>query len=282
MLYRCYKTASGNHCCNKRDLQRIITNYNEERYNTASGNHCCNTLANIGIVAYVKSESYKTASGNHCCNSTSIFFKASEYVTKPQAVITVATFSYSTSPSFPWVTKPQAVITVATAAPEALVQSGSFGVLWQTKSTFTKFSLKNAISSVLPQRPALKTLITQRLHDFGKPPQPLCLHPLQKRTTTSLYKVRSRNIQLASSKHVRQTAALSLPSHTFIIQHPSPLRKELKKQPCSPYGSARLPNFISFIFHFFFSFLRFLSAAYQPNGSSFIITNILAHFLPLT
>ena len=204
-------------------------------------------------------------------------------VTKPQAVISVATVGYRKNiQNRLVVTKPHAVISVATAAPETLVLSGSFGVLWQTKSMFIQFSLKNAIFGVLPQCPALKTLITQRLHDFGKPPQPLCLHPLQKRTTTSLYKVRSRNIQLASSKHVRQTAALSLPSHTFIIQHPSPLRQELKKQPCSPYGSARLPNFISFIFHFFFSFLRFLSAAYQPNGSSFIITNILAHFLPLT
>ena len=180
------------------------------------------------------------------------------------------------------VTKPQAVISVATAPLETLVQSGSFGALWQTKSTFIQFSLKNAIFGVLPLRPALKTLITQRLHDFGKPPQPLCLHPLQKRTTTSLYKVRSRNVWLASSKHVRQTATLSLPYHTFIIQHPSPLRQALKKQPCLPFSSARLPHFISFIFHFFFSFLRFLSAAYQPNSSSFITTNILAHFLSLT
>ena len=119
------------------------------------------------------SKGYKTASGNLCCNS------AQEMSAKHRAQL---------------VTKPQAVITVATAPLEALVQSGSFGVLWQTKSTFTNFSLKNAIFSVLPQRPALKTLITQRLHDFGKPPQPLCLHPLQKRTTTSLYKVRPRNV----------------------------------------------------------------------------------------
>ena len=78
---------------------------------------------------------------------------------------------------------------------EALVQSGSFGVLRQTKSTFTQFSLKNAFSSVLPQRPALKTLSTQRLHDFGKPPQPLCLHPLQKRTPPKLQKARSRDVK---------------------------------------------------------------------------------------
>ena len=117
--------------------------------------------------------SYKTASGNHCCNVKLRFELLADAAE---------------------VTKPQAVITVATAAPETLVQSGSFGALWQTKSTFTQFSLKNAIFSVLPQRPALKTLSSQRLHDFGKPPQPLCLHPLQKRTTTSLYKVRSRNI----------------------------------------------------------------------------------------
>ena len=93
------------------------------------------------------------------------------------------------------VTKPQAVITVATAPLETLVQSGSFGVLWQTKSTFTQLSLKNAIFSVLPQCPTLKTLITQRLHDFGKPPQPLCLHPLQKRTPPKLQKARSRDVK---------------------------------------------------------------------------------------
>ena len=37
-------------------------------------------------------ECYKTASGNHCCNpNTRNFMLRSKHVTKPQAVITVAT-----------------------------------------------------------------------------------------------------------------------------------------------------------------------------------------------
>ena len=116
-------------------------------------------------------------------------------VTKPQAVITVATDkeSYTTELGAS-VTKPQAVITVATAPLETLAWSGSLGTLWQTKSTFTIIHLKNAFFNVFPQRPALKTLITQGLHKFGKPPQPLCLHTLQKRTTLKLQKARSRDV----------------------------------------------------------------------------------------
>ena len=60
---------------------------------------------------------YKTASGNHCCNKIAIIdIYRIISVTKPQAVITVATFtSYiNTNRSGAWVTKPQAVITVAT------------------------------------------------------------------------------------------------------------------------------------------------------------------------
>ncbi len=112
---------------------------------------------------------------------------------------------------FQFVTKPQAVIAVATAPLETLAWSGSLGTLWQTKLTFTMIHLKNAFLNVFPQRLALKTLITQGLHDFGKPPQPLCLHTLQKRTTLKLQKARSRDVKIASTKHVRQTAALSLP-----------------------------------------------------------------------
>ena len=111
------------------------------------------------------------------------------------------------------VTKPQAVITVATAPLETLAWSGSLGTLWQTKLTFTIIHLKNAFFNVFPQRPALKTLITQGLHKFGKPPQPLCLHTLQKRTTLKLQKARSRDVKIASTKHVRQTAALRCPLH---------------------------------------------------------------------
>jgi len=85
------------------------------------------------------------------------------------------------------------------------------GTLWQTKLTFTIIHLKNAFFNVFTQRLALKTLITQGLHKFGKPPQPLCLHTLQKRTTLKLQKARSRDVKIASTKHVRQTAALSLP-----------------------------------------------------------------------
>ena len=92
------------------------------------------------------------------------------------------------------VTKPQAVIAVATAPLETLDQSGSLGTLWQTKLTFTIIHLKNAFFNVFTQRPALKTLITQGLHKFGKPPQPLCLHTLQKRTTLKLHKARSRDV----------------------------------------------------------------------------------------
>ena len=93
------------------------------------------------------------------------------------------------------VTKPQAVIAVATAPLETLAWSGHLGTLWQTKSTFSKFHLKNASFNVFSQRLALKTLITQGLHDFGKPPQPLCLHTLQKRTTLKLHKARSRDVK---------------------------------------------------------------------------------------
>ena len=82
------------------------------------------------------------------------------------------------------------------------------GTLWQTKSTFTIIHLKNAFFNVFAQCPALKPLITQGLHKFGKPPQPLCLHSLQKRTTLKLHKARSRDVKIASTKHVRQTAAL--------------------------------------------------------------------------
>ena len=92
------------------------------------------------------------------------------------------------------VTKPQAVIAVATAPLETLAWSGSLGTLWQTKSTFTIIHLKNAFFNVFSQRLALKTLITQGLHKFGKPPQPLCLHTLQKRTTLKLQKARSRDV----------------------------------------------------------------------------------------
>ena len=92
------------------------------------------------------------------------------------------------------VTKPQAVIAVATAPLETLAWSGSLGTLWQTKLAFTMIHLKNAFFNVFPQRLALKTLITQGLHDFGKPPQPLCLHTLQKRTTLKLHKARSRDV----------------------------------------------------------------------------------------
>lgn len=87
------------------------------------------------------------------------------------------------------------------------------GTLWQTKLTFTIIHLKNAFFNVFPQRPALKTLITQGLHKFGKPPQPLCLHTLQKRTTLKLQKARSRDVKIASTKQVRQTAALRCPLH---------------------------------------------------------------------
>ena len=114
------------------------------------------------------------------------------------------------------VTKPQAVIAVATAPLETLAWSGHLGTLWQTKSTFSKFHLKNASFNVFSQRLALKTLITQGLHNLGKPPQLLCLHTMQKRTTLKLHKARSRDVQLTSSKHVRQTAALSLPI-TFLL-----------------------------------------------------------------
>ena len=133
-------------------------------------------------------QSYKTASGNHCCNNLDDYDYRRLYVTKPQAVITVAT-----------------------APLETLAWSGSLGTLWQTKLTFTIIHLKNAFFNVFPQRPALKTLITQGLHKFGKPPQPLCLHTLQKRTTLKLQKARSRDVKIASTKQVRQTAALSLP-----------------------------------------------------------------------
>ena len=71
---------------------------------------------------------------------------------------------------------------------------GSSGTLWQTKLTFTMIHLKNAFFNVFPQRLALKTLIPQGLHDFGKPPQPLCLPTLQKRTTLKLHKARSRDV----------------------------------------------------------------------------------------
>jgi len=77
---------------------------------------------------------------------------------------------------------------------ETLAWSGSLGTLWQTKLMFTMIHLKNAFFNVFPQRLALKTLITQGLHDFGKPPQPLCLHTLQKRTTLKLHKARSRDV----------------------------------------------------------------------------------------
>lgn len=132
----------------------------------------------------------------------------------PQAVITVATALHLEEMlDICNVTKPQAVITVATAPLETLAWSGSLGTLWQTKSTFTIIHLKNAFFNVFPQRPALKTLITQGLHKFGKPPQSLCLHTLQKRTTLKLQKARLRDVKIASSKHVRQTAALRCPLH---------------------------------------------------------------------
>ena len=116
-------------------------------------------------------------------------------VTKPQAVIAVATVEYVVfSEVLEEVTKPQAVIAVATAPLETLAWSGSLRTLWQTKLTFTMIHLKNAFFNVFPQRLALKTLITQGLHDFGKPPQPLCLHTLQKRTTLKLHKARSRDV----------------------------------------------------------------------------------------
>ena len=60
---------------------------------------------------------YKTASGNHCCNSIDPRSNTPmiSTVTKPQAVITVATpHEIPDCRSLGLVTKPQAVITVAT------------------------------------------------------------------------------------------------------------------------------------------------------------------------
>ena len=85
-----YKTASGNHCCNRYLVAIIVAT--DTSYKTASGNHCCNPICfkqcNLNVWCY------KTASGNHCCNPLEEqptplmgYIK----VTKPQAVITVAT-----------------------------------------------------------------------------------------------------------------------------------------------------------------------------------------------
>ncbi len=122
-------------------------------YKTASGNHCCNALTRFQYQSYALG--YKTASGNHCCNFE-IYVDTTDnspIVTKPQAVITVATHLRYRLLNILRVTKPQAVITVATAPLETLVQSGSFGVLWQTKSTFTNFFSKKRLFQRLSPTP---------------------------------------------------------------------------------------------------------------------------------
>ena len=84
-------------------------------YKTASGNHCCNW--NKQRLFRRTAHCYKTASGNHCCNVLQIFFYGRRTaVTKPQAVITVATEIYNRRivVMLRYITKPQAVITVAT------------------------------------------------------------------------------------------------------------------------------------------------------------------------
>ena len=68
---------------------------------------------------------YKTASGNRCCNPHCIYLwpNPTVRVTKPQAVIAVATLNMNSEVSLmKKVTKPQAVIAVATKAKSAAEQ----------------------------------------------------------------------------------------------------------------------------------------------------------------
>ena len=73
---------------------------------------------------------YKTASGNHCCNLINFLILLQQLkVTKPQAVITVATEAWlkaQQEKEKARVTKPQAVITVATVIAAIFFMSEPF------------------------------------------------------------------------------------------------------------------------------------------------------------